>query len=49
MRFVVAVEIEGLCLHDADLRAAIVECLTARLNTTRVAVSDAQRIAGTPT
>ncbi len=47
MRLVIAL-IEGLSLHDADLRAAIVENLTRRFNTVGVAVSNGQAIAGRP-
>jgi len=49
MRFVIALTIEGLSLHDADLRAAIVEDLTARFNTVAVAVTNGQRLDGRPT
>jgi len=49
MRFVIALTIEGHSLHDADLRAAIVENLTQRFNTARVAVTNGQHVAGTPT
>ncbi|MGH9247877.1 MAG: hypothetical protein ACRD29_26900 [Acidimicrobiales bacterium] len=48
MRFVIALTIQGLSLHDADLRAAIVEDLTARFNTVHVAVSNGQAVAGRP-
>jgi hypothetical protein len=47
MRFVIALTIQGVFLHDADLRAAIVEDLTARFNTVAVAVSNGQAVAGT--
>lgn len=47
MRFVIALTIEGQFLHDADLRAAIVENLLARFNTVAVAVTNGQRITGT--
>jgi hypothetical protein len=43
---VIALTIEGLSQHDADLRAAIVEDLTQRFNTTAVAVTNVQAIAG---
>ncbi|MGH9267129.1 MAG: hypothetical protein ACRD0D_03025 [Acidimicrobiales bacterium] len=46
MRFVIALTIQGQVLHDADLRAAIVEDLTARFNTVQVAVSNGQAVAG---
>lgn len=49
MQFVIALTIEGLSLHDADLRAAIVEDLTARFNTVAVTVTNGQHVAGTPT
>ena len=49
MRFVIALTVEGRFLHDADLRAAIVECLTERFNTAHVAVTNGQRVTGTPT
>lgn len=49
MRFVIALTVQGLFLHDADLRAAIVGDLTARFNTAHVAVSNPQPVAGTPT
>ncbi|MGH8991095.1 MAG: hypothetical protein ACRDZ7_06155 [Acidimicrobiia bacterium] len=42
MRFHVALTIQGQSLCDADLRAAIVEALTGRLNIVRVAVSHGQ-------
>lgn len=48
MRFVIALTIQGLFLHDGDLRAAIVEDLLARFNTVAVAVSDGQAGAGRP-
>lgn len=48
MRFVIALTIQGLFLHDADLRAAIVENLLARFNTVEVAVSNGQVVAGRP-
>ena len=48
MRFVIALTIQGQFLHDADLRAAIVENLLARFNTVAVAVSNGQAIAGQP-
>jgi hypothetical protein len=48
MRFVIALTIQGQVLHDADLRAAIVEDLTARFNTVAVAVSNGQAVAGEP-
>lgn len=46
MQFVIALTIEGLLLHDAVLRAAIVENLTGRFNTAAVAVSNGQAVAG---
>lgn len=49
MRFVIALTIEGRFLHDADLRAAIVECLQQRFNTAHLAVTNGQAVAGTPT
>lgn len=49
MRFVIALTVEGRFLHDADLRAAIVEDLTARFNTAHVAVTNGQAVTGTPT
>ena len=48
MRFVIALTIQGQFLHDADLRAAIVENLLARFNTVHVAVSNGQAVAGRP-
>ena len=48
MRFVIALTIEGQFLHDADLRAAIVENLLGRFNTVHVAVSNGQAVAGQP-
>ncbi|MGH9252450.1 MAG: hypothetical protein ACRD0W_23455 [Acidimicrobiales bacterium] len=44
----IALTIQGQVLHDADLRAAIVEDLTARFNTVHVAVSNGQAVAGHP-
>lgn len=44
----IALTIEGQFLHDADLRAAIVEGLLARFNTVAVAVSNGQAVAGQP-
>ncbi len=48
MRFVIALTIQGQFLHDADLRAAIVENLLGRFNTVEVAVSNGQAVAGQP-
>jgi hypothetical protein len=48
MRFVIALTIQGQFLHDADLRAAIVENLLGRFNTVAVAVSSGQAVAGQP-
>lgn len=48
MRFVIALTIQGQFLHDADLRAAIVEDLQRRFNTVDVAVSNGQAVAGQP-
>lgn len=48
VRFHVAIDIDGLCLATASLRAAIVEALTARFNATRVAVSAGTPMAGRP-
>lgn len=48
MRFVIALTIQGQSLHDADLRAAIVEDLLGRFNTVEVAVSNGQAVAGQP-
>lgn len=44
--FHVEVDIEGECLGSAHLRAALVEYISARFNTTRVAVSEGFAIAG---
>jgi hypothetical protein len=46
-RFHVEVEIEAEFLSTAGLRAALVEALTERFNTTRVAVSAGEATAGT--
>lgn len=46
VRFHIAVDIDGHCLATASLRAAVVEALTARFNTTRVAVSSGTPLAG---
>ena len=46
VRLHVAIDIEGRHLHCASLRAAVVEALAARLNTTRVAVSAGEPLAG---
>ncbi|MGH9283864.1 MAG: hypothetical protein ACRD0S_13120 [Acidimicrobiales bacterium] len=46
VRFHVALDIEGRHLHCASLRAALVESLAARFNTTRVAVSAGTPLAG---
>ena len=46
VRFHVVLDIEGRCLSTASLRAALVETLTARFNTTRVAVSAGEPLAG---
>jgi hypothetical protein len=48
MRFVIALTIQGQFLHDADLRAAIVENLLGRFNTVHVAVTNGQAVAGQP-
>ena len=40
MRFTIAIDIAGLHLADGPLRAGLVEQLTARFNTTRIAVSN---------
>lgn len=48
MRLVIALTIQGLSLHDADLRAAIVEDLQQRFNTVHVTVSNGQAVAGRP-
>ncbi|MGH3368794.1 MAG: hypothetical protein ACRDPR_02230 [Nocardioidaceae bacterium] len=44
----IALTVQGQVLHDADLRAAIVENLTARFNTAHVAVTNGQAVAGQP-
>ncbi len=46
VRFHIAVDIAGLCLSTADLRAALVEHLTGRFNFARVAVSAGEPVAG---
>ncbi|MGH9281940.1 MAG: hypothetical protein ACRD0S_03275 [Acidimicrobiales bacterium] len=46
VRLHVAIDIEGRHLDCASLRAALVEALTARFNTTRVAVSAGEPLAG---
>ncbi|MFV0318268.1 MAG: hypothetical protein ACK5O2_15070 [Microthrixaceae bacterium] len=40
MRFTIAIDIAGLSLSDGPLRAGLVEALTTRFNTTRIAVSN---------
>jgi len=46
VRFHVAVDIAGHCLSTADLRAGIVEQLIDRFNIARIAVSQAETLAG---
>ncbi|MGH9150145.1 MAG: hypothetical protein ACRD0D_02260 [Acidimicrobiales bacterium] len=46
VRLHVAIDVEGRHLHCASLRAAVVEALAARFNTTRVAVSAGTPLAG---
>ncbi|MGH9282683.1 MAG: hypothetical protein ACRD0S_07070 [Acidimicrobiales bacterium] len=46
VRLHVAIDVEGRHLHCASLRAAVVEVLAARFNTTRVAVSAGTPLAG---
>jgi hypothetical protein len=46
VRFHVAVDIAGHCLSTADLRAGIVEQLIDRFNVARIAVSQAETLAG---
>ena len=46
VRFHVVVDVEGECLDAGPLRAALVEHISERFNTTRVAVSEGFAIAG---
>jgi hypothetical protein len=46
VRFHVVVDVEGECLDAGPLRAALVEHISERVNTTRVAVSEGFAIAG---
>ncbi len=46
VRFHIAVDIDGICLSTADLRAALVEALSEGFNTTRVAVSEGEPMTG---
>lgn len=46
MRFTIAIDITGLSLSDGPLRAALVEQLAARFNTTHIAVSNGEAIDG---
>lgn len=48
VRFYLAVDIQGRSLSTADLRAALVDHLSARFNISRVAVSKGDVIAGRP-
>lgn len=44
MRFTIAIDITGLSLSDGPLRAALVEALATRFNTTHIAVSNGEAI-----
>ncbi len=46
VRFHLSVDIDGLCLSTADLRAGLVEALTERFNVARVAISQGEPRAG---
>ncbi len=46
VRFHIAVDIDGLCLSTADLRAGLVEALTERFNVAGVAISEGEPQAG---
>jgi len=46
VRFHLVVDIQGDCLSSSDLRAGLVDQLAGRFNTTRIAVSDGQILAG---
>jgi hypothetical protein len=46
VRFHVALDVEGRHLHCASLRAAVIETLAGRFNTTHVAVSAGTPLAG---
>jgi hypothetical protein len=46
IRFHIAIDIAGHCLSTADLRAGIVEQLSERFNVARIAVSQAETLAG---
>jgi hypothetical protein len=46
VRFHLVVDIQGDCLSSPDLRAGLVDQLAGRFNTTRIAVSDGQILAG---
>ena len=46
VRFHIAVDVDGLCLSTADLRAGLVEALTERFNVARIGVSQGEPRAG---
>lgn len=46
VRFHIAVDIGGICLSTATLRADLAEALTERFNVTRVAISEGEPRAG---
>jgi hypothetical protein len=46
VRFHVALDIEGICLSTAELRAGLVEALSKRFNTARAVVSAGEAITG---
>jgi hypothetical protein len=46
VRFHIAVDIDGLCLSTADLRAGLVDALTGRFNVARIGVSQGEPRAG---
>jgi hypothetical protein len=46
VRFHVALDIEGICLSTAELRAGLVEALSKRFNTARAVVSAGEAISG---
>jgi hypothetical protein len=46
VRYHIAVDIDGLCLSTAALRAGLVEALTERFNVARVAISQGEPRAG---
>ena len=48
VRFHAAIDIDGRCLATATLRAALIETLTTRFNTSRVAVSPGEPLTGRP-